>query len=408
MGAGCGGTGEGWTPWPVPAATAPAVKAKSAGSALDMIETPCPGNAHRSLGSRCEKMAGPKAPLANIPTPKRPSKAALGGFLPAPDVVGRGEAEPEPGAAGEGPLGLRPVGAPDPFEPARLRSVATTVEATPVMLLPGTAPVAAEVTPVRTPVSSVEPATVATAPVVLVTMDEPAVVTPDVARVRTEVTLELVWARSCETVRATPEVTLEPAWATVWVMLETLAAPLTALLTVRVTTAVAVGVAEPASRVMFEALFVVCVTAPVTVAAALASVCAGEGLAPGAGPAPLGAWLALRAEPVVAAPTLFTVSVVGAAALVTVVAAAGGEAGGACAAGAAGVVDVTCAAVAVVACAAEEISCAAVPATLPSAPVTGAAALDSSASARVPGSAHRAATIINRAIRRSAVHAEGL
>jgi hypothetical protein len=249
---------------------------------------------------------------------------------------------------------------------------------------------------------------VATAPVALVTMDEPAVVTVDVARASTGVTtLEPVWARSCETVRVTPEASLEPARTTVWVMLDTLAAPLTALLTVRVTSAVAVGVAAPASRVMFEALLVVCVTAPVTVAAAPASACAGAALTSGAGPAPLDVWLASRAA-VVVAPTLFSASVVGAAAFVTVAVAAGGEAGGFCVAVVAGVAVVACAAAVVVACAPEEISCEAVPATLSSAPVTGAAALGSSASARVPEHAHRTATVISRAIRRSAIHTEGL
>jgi hypothetical protein len=286
------------------------------------------------------------------------------------------------------------------------------------MLLRAAAPVAAEVTPVRTPVSSVESATGARAPVVFVTMDEPAVVTVDVAwasvdvaRARTEVTtLEPVWARFRETVRTTPAPAPEPTRARVWVMLDTLAAPLSALPTVRVTTAVAVGVAEPASRVMFEALLVVCVTAFVTVAAVPASACAGAALTPGTGgAAPLGVWLALRTA-VVVAPTLFTASVVEAAAFVTgaVAAGAGGEAGGFCAAVVAGVVVVACATVVVGACAAEEISCEAVPATLSSAPVTGVAALGSSASARVPENAHRTATIISRAIRRPAVHAEVL
>jgi hypothetical protein len=412
VGAGRGGTGEGWTLWIVPAEPTLEVKAKSAGSVLDKSGTLCPWNTERPLDSKYGEMAGPKAPLANTPTPKRPSKTLFGGFFSAADVLDRGAAKLEPGAAGdEGPLGPRPAGAPGPFELARLRGAATTVEATPEMLLPGAAPVAAEVTPVRTPVSSVEFATGARAPVVCVTMDEPAVVTVDVARARIEVTtLEPVWARSCETGWTTLEVSPEPARARVWVMLDTLAAPLTALLSVRVTTAVAVGVAEPASRVMFEALLVVCVTAFVSVAAVPASACAGAALTPGTGgAAPLGVWLALRTA-VVVAPTLFTASVGGAAAFVTgaVAVGAGGEAGGFCAAVVAGVAVVACATVVVVACAAEEISCEAVPATLSSAPVTGAAALGSSASARVPENAHRTATIISRAIRRSAVHAEGL
>jgi len=287
--------------------------------------------------------------------------------VPTPDVADGDEAKPKLSAAAgdEGPLGPRPVGAPGPFEPACLRATARTVEAV-----------------------LVGPAWVTLGVMVLAITPEPA------------------WAGFCETVRAAPEAmlkpvraTLEPVWTTVWVMLETLAVPLTVRVTGAVVVDMAEPAAEPASWVMFETLcvaletlFVACVTTPVTVAALVT----------------------------VAAVALFTASVTGAAALVTVVVAtegkaweawvaAAGVAVAACAAVAAGAtVEVVAGATVEVVAGAEEISCEAVPETLPSAPVTGAAALDSSASARVPGSAHRAATTISRAIRRSVVHAEGL
>lgn len=278
---------------------------------------------------------------------------------------------------------------PGPFEALRV-SVEVTVAIAVAALVPLTAPVAVAINPAATPTTFVERATPARPSVALVRTGEPAVV--DTACVT-------VWVR-----------TLELAWATcvmVWVTLEAPAAPPAALLTVRVTSAVAVDVGEPASRVMFEAFLVVRVTAPVAVAAAPASACAGAVLVPGAGPAPLGVWLASWAA-VVVAPTLFTASVVGAAAFGTVAVAAGGEAGGFCVAGVAGVVVVVCVAVAVVACAVEETSCVVVVTTLPRAPVAGVAAADGSATARVPGSAHRTAAVINRELRRPGSRGEGL
>jgi hypothetical protein len=236
-------------------------------------------------------------------------------------------------------------------------------------LVPLTAPVAVAINPAATPTTFVERATPARPSVALVRTGEPVVV--DTACVT-------VWV-----------MILELAWATcvmVWVTLEALAARLT----VWVTAVVAVDTAEPASWVTPEVLLATWETVLVTAGAAALSAWAGTGPAS-------------RAVPVVAAAALSTAAAVGVAILVAGAVAVGAgddEAAGVTGAVEDGGVEEDCAV--------EETSCAAVVTTLPRAPVAGVAAPDSSATASVPGSAHRTAAVISRALRRPGSRGEGL
>jgi hypothetical protein len=265
-------------------------------------------------------------------------------------------------------MGAGVLGPPDLFEPPRV-SVAVTVVIAVAALVPLTAPVAVAINPAA-PTTFVERATPARPSVTLVRTSEPAVV--DTACVTAWVMI------------------LELAWATcvmVWVTLEALAARLT----VWVTAVVTVDTAEPASWVTPEVLLATWETVLVTEVAAPLSARAARA----------GTGLASRAVLVVAAAALSTAAAAGVETLVTgaVVVGAGDEAAGviggveAC-----GVGD----------CAVEETSCVAVVTMLPRAPVAGVAAPDSSATASVPGSAHRTAAVISRALRRPGSRGEGL
>jgi hypothetical protein len=345
----------------------PEAKKEFAGSVLDVIHALCPKSVEGAPDNGCEAWAGSEASL-------KTACALLAGVAGASGPVASKPGRDDDGVTGAagtgaGRMGAGVLGPPGLFEPPRV-SVAVTVAV--AALVPLTAPVAVDINPAATPATCVERATPARLSVALVRTGEPAVV--DTACVT-------AWA-----------MTLELAWATCVMVWVTLAAP-AARSTVWVAAVVAADTAELASWVTPEVLLATWETVLVTAGAAALSAWAGTGPAS-------------RAVPVVAAAALSTAAAVGVAMAVglavwavAAVVGAGGEAAwtiGAVEDG--GVED----------CADEETSWVAVVATLGRASVPGVAAPDWSATARVPGSAHRTAAVINRALRRPGSRGEGL